>query len=405
VSPISGDAPHRPTPAPCPEAGHRGPPVDASAELRPRHRRAARWRNLLHVARNTDWSLIRTYESRRSGATRLPLITLARLQWSHGASPDDAYVHGFLGPDARDPSVFVTRGRRHEFTQRTTCVDCALELRDKLRFAARFTELLQRPVLGGPAALQLLTDDPSALGSEVVVKHRWGQSGLGHRFLAGEQAVRHLGAERAAERLTTWTVEPVLPQHPTLAGIFPGSLNTLRLVTLRHGASVEVLPVTLRLGTGARMSDGSTSRIDSFAPSGYGPTSGAAEREGGGLAIAVDEEGRLASTARYRDASLAHVDRHPVTGTRFEDLILPDFDAVMDVVRRAAMRLPGVASVGWDVALTPTGPALLEGNDNWGAILLEVARGTGSLPSLMAVGHDAVYAPHAGRRAAKRSHR
>lgn len=41
------------------------------------------------------------------------------------------------------------------------------------------------------------------------------------------------------------------------------------------------------------------------------------------------------------------------------------------------MRIPKVRSIGWDVAITETGPYMLEGNDNWCMTLFQLPGGEG----------------------------
>ena len=67
-----------------------------------------------------------------------------------------------------------------------------------------------------------------------------------------------------------------------------------------------------------------------------------------------------------RDAQgFTQAPRHPV-GQRLDALAL-----------RAHEALPEIAFVGWDLILTPDGPALLEGNLVWGGNLSQMA---GNLP-------------------------
>jgi hypothetical protein len=61
---------------------------------------------------------------------------------------------------------------------------------------------------------------------------------------------------------------------------------------------------------------------------------------------------------------------HPDTGYRIADFALPFYDEVVALVDRAARHVPEVQYVGWDVAVTPTGPVLIEGN--WGTGVYEV---------------------------------
>ena len=72
-------------------------------------------------------------------------------------------------------------------------------------------------------------------------------------------------------------------------------------------------------------------------------------------------------------------DRHPDTGVRLTDQILPDWAKVRDVVLSGAAVIPGLPMQAWDVALTDRGPILLEVNAIGSFILPQMARGAGLL--------------------------
>jgi hypothetical protein len=59
--------------------------------------------------------------------------------------------------------------------------------------------------------------------------------------------------------------------------------------------------------------------------------------------------------------------RHPKTGRSFAGFLLPHWEATRALVSRAAIALLPLRSIGWDVALTPEGPVLVEGNVWWDA--------------------------------------
>ena len=59
---------------------------------------------------------------------------------------------------------------------------------------------------------------------------------------------------------------------------------------------------------------------------------------------------------------------HPVTGAPTVGVQLPEWDAVLELVGRAAEAFAPLRAVGWDVAITDAGVALLEANA-WWAIL------------------------------------
>jgi hypothetical protein len=89
----------------------------------------------------------------------------------------------------------------------------------------------------------------------------------------------------------------------------------------------------------------------------------------GGLASPVDlttGELGVAYGTYPRDGAHTH---HPDSGVPITGMHLPDFRAAIDLALLAHERFPVPSSVGWDVALIPDGPTLIEGNPMWGADL------------------------------------
>jgi len=56
---------------------------------------------------------------------------------------------------------------------------------------------------------------------------------------------------------------------------------------------------------------------------------------------------------------------HPVTGIKITGKILPDWPATVQLAEKAARLFLPLRTVGWDIALTPRGPVLMEGNAWW----------------------------------------
>ena len=53
-------------------------------------------------------------------------------------------------------------------------------------------------------------------------------------------------------------------------------------------------------------------------------------------------------------------------------MTVPIWQATIELCRRAARLFPGVRSIGWDLVVSPDGPVLLEANENWDLIMVQV---------------------------------
>jgi hypothetical protein len=154
----------------------------------------------------------------------------------------------------------------------------------------------------------------------------------------GEEPVPH--GTFLAERGANVVVQPRLPQHAHLARFHPASLNTLRILTLRHDPDLTVLSTVARFGGGG-------SRVDNQAAGGVSSGVAADGRLNG---FAVDKQGR-------------RFERHPTTEVPFEGASVPGVAAAHDLVLACHARLLHFDVVSWDVAIGVDGaPVLIEFN-------------------------------------------
>jgi hypothetical protein len=144
-----------------------------------------------------------------------------------------------------------------------------------------------------------------------------------------------------------YLVQRFIEQHPAVAAFNPGSVNTVRVLTFRGlSGEVAVDAAFLRTGrTGAQMDNWSQ----------------------GGLVADVDLTTGAVTRAfgSLKQEAPRRVTAHPDSGVTFEGFVLPHWPRVLEVCRRAARVFSGVRWVGWDVALTPAGPMIVEGNSDW----------------------------------------
>lgn len=162
---------------------------------------------------------------------------------------------------------------------------------------------------------------------------------------------------RDSSRAAPFILQVRLANHARIEQLAPSTLCTIRIVTF-HAAGGE--PV--HLDSAFRVA-GRSSAVDNFSQ--------------GGLACPV-----LAGTGELlpgvlKDLHLTMVrhDVHPATGSQVRGFRLPGWHRALDLTLRAHRVFYEYPSIGWDVALTPDGPVLVEANYNWNAATTQQASG------------------------------
>lgn len=144
-----------------------------------------------------------------------------------------------------------------------------------------------------------------------------------------------------------YLMQEFVEQHSEMSRLHPQSINTIRLLTVRSlkDGQIHVMPSILRIGTGDSIVDNTSQ---------------------GGLAVGIDlETGNLKQYGFYKPDFGLKTDEHPDSHVRFAEFQIPYFaEAKRQAIKLHSM-LPGLHSVGWDIAIGTDGPIFIEGNDNW----------------------------------------
>ncbi len=314
------------------------------------YRLYAKLRNLRYHFRTANYDVIEKYRSVLGGG----YLQYVACSWRYGASFEDYYELGFYRMKASERRRWITTSLRHEITRQLNSETDAPVLRDKKLFIDTFSKLLGRSVWCGEAvsgAIEL--EQPGNL----VIKHRFGQAGrriyFPDTFRDRDQLLSYLDA--LPGHRSDYVAEQLIDQHEEMARLDPTAVSTLRIVTLLKGESVDLFGVVLRMSTGAR--------IDNLAA--------------GGIAAWVDPDGIVRKEAVFKDALKSPVSVHPVSGEAIVGFRIPYFKEAVELACSAARMVPAVRSIGWDIAIGPQGPCLIEGNDNWCKTVLQLPLGKG----------------------------
>lgn len=135
----------------------------------------------------------------------------------------------------------------------------------------------------------------------------------------------------------------VIKQHELINKIHGNSVNTLRLITLITDKNdVEIISAFMRFGVGDSVVDNASS---------------------GGFLVGINiDDGTLQEKGHFLpDYGGAEIIKHPDSGVVFKDFKIPFFREACQEIIKAVKIIPD-RFIGWDVAITPEGPTIVETN-------------------------------------------
>jgi len=299
------------------------------------------------------WKLIRQMDVKRMGRTAQKVageahkpapIILCDMVWCglrYQAGYLDYDLFHFWDLNGKQRQTVLTRGKNNKYVAALNDRSEWAAFEVKPEFLRRFAPFVGRKWLDLNTAT---AEEFQQLGMQLgrfLVKPRDGTHGDGVEIVEAGEITDWTALLENYRKSGQTLCEEILVQHPDVNRIWPGSINTSRIVTILKDGQVHVVAAYLRVGNGPRP-------VDNF--------------NNGGMVTPVDREtGVLLAPARDKAGHLYAC--HPVTGTKFEGYQLPLWSQVLELVDRAAKVVPAVRYVGWDVAITPAGPVLVEGNE------------------------------------------
>ena len=145
-------------------------------------------------------------------------------------------------------------------------------------------------------------------------------------------------------------LEEYIVQHEEISKIYPNCVNTIRVHTVTDGEQIRIFQKPkMRLGANGSIVD--------------------ANGKKGGYRLILNLDGtveRAVWMSRFYYISPAY--KHKNTGVVFQEVRIPYLEEVISLVKEAASYFPELRYIGWDVAITPSGPVIVEGNYVSGAM-------------------------------------
>jgi len=195
-----------------------------------------------------------------------------------------------------------------------------------------------------------------APNKRLFLKPIQGIGGFGCLVLNPTNLIEQLNRYSRVLLKTSYIHETYIEQHSVINQIHPHAINTLRMVHyIDNQNNVHLLSTFMRFGVGISITDNTS---------------------GGGFSIAVNKDtGVLEGVGRQEITRGGSVFvKHPDTDFKLEGFQIPYFKEACLLVKHVAPYFPN-RIVGWDIAITPNGPIVLEGNHNPGLHVSDMAYG------------------------------
>ena len=260
----------------------------------------------------------------------------------YGAGYHDYLIFAWWDMNSAQRKTYITRVINKKLNSLCNEEEYEHQLNNKDEFYANFKKFMKREYVDLGTCTKEEFLDFASRHDVFFAKPRDGECGKGiERLLKSDfESTEALWDYVKAGDFRT--VEEELKQHEALSHLYPHAINSLRIVTLVDAdRTPHFLYAVVKMGNLGKFVD---------------------NMENSGLCCPLDPEtGNIVGIAHT--SALINYDTHPYTGVYLIGYHIPYVKEAIAMCMEAALVLPHQRYIGWDVAITPDGPAIIEGNN------------------------------------------
>ena len=252
----------------------------------------------------------------------------------------DYHVFGFALIKGKKRRTFMTMNDNLKISHALNSKEYFHFFDDKLEFDEKFSEFIGRDFIdvrkAGVEGLKKFCENKSCFFAKPL--NAFGGSGITRETVDENTNFGELYDKLMKNN--QYLAEEAIVQHEKMNLLSPSSINTIRMVTLNFNGETHFMYALVRMSNGTEVVDNICS---------------------GGMYTAIGADGVIRKPA-WCDATSVYYDAHPFSKTVFNGFEIPLFKEAVEMCKKAALVIPQVGYIGWDVAITPDRPVLVEGN-------------------------------------------
>jgi hypothetical protein len=306
---------------------------------------------------------------KKNGYSRVKLLfDMIYCSLRYGSSFVDYFNFRFYNKKHHEKKAYATMGYMYRFHKKVNDKNKINEVDNKNLFPIKFSKYCNKSysfqkhekhklleVIKSKNGKKIVFKDPNSTAGKSI---RICQITLNNQMLFIDETPFDEFIKKHFLKSDSIYFEDFIEQHDAINEISPSGVNTLRIITLiNNNMQVEVIGSVFRISVDCP--------IDNYSA--------------GNLAAEIDPVSGIVITGGIRKRSSCDVyhNNHPSTGKKIKGFEIPFWKETIKMVKEAAIIVPEVRSVGWDVAITNKGPVLIEGNSKWNKDTWQIPAGFG----------------------------
>lgn len=278
----------------------------------------------------------------RSGKNKLAVF--ADMVWSavrYGAGYYDYLVFRFYDMNAAQRKTFVTRIISKKLNEFMNDPEYMHFFDNKDEFTSLFKEYVKRGVLVMDKSTKEEVEAFVSQREYLFCKLRDKECGHGCERLKVSDFENFDALYAYLQEKGFCTIEDNIKQHPALNALYGNAVNSMRIITLLGtDGTPHYLYNVQKMGLNGSIIDNNC------------------------LFTPVDlETGKMKYPAHSGDTPLGIIyHEHPNSHIPLQGYEIPFAKEAVEMCLEASKKVPQIRYIGWDVAITPDGPAIIEGN-------------------------------------------
>lgn len=260
------------------------------------------------------------------------------IKYGAGYMDYDLFEMYNLTPEQRD--TYITRGRNNALIAKYNDKEYFHIFENKNEFNTKFNKYLKRDWIDVATSTKEEVINFINKHETFMAKPIDGGCGKGIEKI---ETKNYNSSDELYDYLSdnhNFELEEVIKQHEELNKIYPGSINTVRLVTIIKDGNPNVICAYFRIGNG--------NFVDNF--------------NSGGMVAPIDVETGIVKDKAI-DKNKVLYENHPQTGSMIKGFKFPHWEEAVEMCKEASKIVPQMAYIGWDIGFTPEGPVFVEANE------------------------------------------